>query len=468
MPTGASVGSSNASEFAQAVQTKAEASGSSAAALTPNDIKGGSLPSGHALLTFALADGNWVREIELPKQAKNHDAIVIRSEATFGAKVLPANVENPETANLALARGESLLFVYYEESGKWHSVPKDNKTPVITASEAAGAMQSLPSDALMLISDSDSHVIQLPEGDYRKLSIYSSSSEPRLLTSSSEIISRNAAGTQDGKFLAEVARDQLYNFWYDGSNWTDTAPSDVVEPNSIPVTLTPNDIKDANLPSGYAALTLNLSDGNWEKDIELPRYPRDGDSVIITSKALYTSFVDMAKVDTAYDSLEVHTGQSFTFVYHASTQKWTMETTDPVHISPKTAGPRFAAGANLAPRTYYELLDGNWTKEVMLPATAKFGDVIVVSSSASLPSTISAPGGINLHLEVHEPEPPSFPSFPGVPVPEKPATPVWTQPVGERLDPIELHGGQSCVFQWTGSRWESNHMGPVNTSDLNL
>jgi hypothetical protein len=353
MGSAAGTDSASASEFQQAVQA-ADSNGVGGTILTPNAIKGGELPSGYPVLTFDMANGNWAKTVTLPKQAKDQDAVIIRSTADLIASVAAGNVENAEKANLKIEKGMSLLFVYDEGSQKWYSVPMEGNTKVMTASQAVDGLASIASDTLILITDRDNpRVVNLPEKSDYKIFFFSAASDVTGIFAPNGVVSdsSSAMATNDGsqtRYL-EIAAGS-YQLWYNQGNWTDKNP---------PATLTPNDIKGGDLPSGHSTLTFNLRDFNWVKDIKLPQSPIDGDRVVINSSAELTAYIDGTNVDNAGGPIELRTGQSHTLVYDASFQKWTLQ-----------AQPMIRVPIVFSLDSKSALYEMTVASEVVLPATA--------------------------------------------------------------------------------------------------
>ena len=361
--------STSASEFQQALQT-ADSNAVGETILTPNAIGGGELPSGYSVLTFDMANGNWTGTITLPKQAKDQDAVIIRSAAGYAASVAADNVENADKANLTVVTGTNLLFVYNEESQKWYRVPMAGHTKVMTASQAADGLASISSDTLVLITDRDNPILaNLPEKSDYNISFFSAANTVTGILAPNGIVSdsSNTMWVQDKQSYVpyvEIAKG-LYQFWYNDGSWTDKNP---------PAALTPNDLKGGELPSGHSTVTFNLSDGNWVRDITLPQSPSDGDRVVISSGATMTAYIDTANVDTTGGPLELRAGQSHTLVYDASIQKWALQAQQPLIQVPIVLSPDAGSTAS------YEMTVAS---EVVLPATAPNWTVLTITSSAS-------------------------------------------------------------------------------------
>ena len=67
-----------------------------ATVLSPNqNNNSGSIPTGYSDLEFSLANGNWVKNLSLPKNANNSDKITIRSSAAYSSYLDTSNTNIP-------------------------------------------------------------------------------------------------------------------------------------------------------------------------------------------------------------------------------------------------------------------------------------------------------------------------------------------------------------------------------------
>ncbi len=77
------------------------------------------------------------------------------------------------------------------------------------------------------------------------------------------------------------------------------------------------------MPSGYSKLHFDLADGDWTRDLMMPRDPRQGDQVVLTSGATYSSNLDLVgTTHAALLSLPINTGTNIEFRWSNQLQKW--------------------------------------------------------------------------------------------------------------------------------------------------
>ncbi|HGM5876239.1 TPA: hypothetical protein ACKP4S_000708 [Stenotrophomonas maltophilia] len=77
------------------------------------------------------------------------------------------------------------------------------------------------------------------------------------------------------------------------------------------------------MPSGYSKLHFDLADGDWTRELMMPRNPRQNDRVVLTSGATYSSSLDLGGTTFAdLLSLPITTGANIEFRWDGKLQKW--------------------------------------------------------------------------------------------------------------------------------------------------
>ncbi|MEA9389381.1 hypothetical protein SJI19_02235 [Acerihabitans sp. TG2] len=140
------------------------------------------------------------------------------------------------------------------------------------------------------------------------------------------------------------------------------------------------------LPSGFQQITFTVSNGNWTRDIFFPVNPNQNDRVTIVSHAQFMSQL-FNMIPRGNGSLNINNGNQFSFIYQANLRIWQPLASPQVTIiSPNTVG---ATIPNLTtPLTVYQLSDGNWAGQIMLPVQSRPDAQIMIISTATWASNI--------------------------------------------------------------------------------
>ena len=149
--------------------------------------------------------------------------------------------------------------------------------------------------------------------------------------------------------------------------------------------LTPNDAGSV-LPDNPTTITMySMYDGNWAPTIQLPKLAKHNDLVAIHSVATYDSKVLSDNLLYASSTI-IKTNDYYVFRYSGASSRWVVEScpvriVDQNHVNPMSPP--------IAPRTLIGFYDGNWSPQIVLPATAGDRDIITIKSSATFGSTIA-------------------------------------------------------------------------------
>lgn len=146
------------------------------------------------------------------------------------------------------------------------------------------------------------------------------------------------------------------------------------------INLTPNEVTDGALPSGYSAINFSTYDGNWVPKVKLPAQPGNRSRVTISSQAAYATQIDDVGVGVA-GTMQLNRGDEYQFLYVSELGKWQLVK------SPETV---YQAGqvtdgqlpAMIRPRAVVSFSDGNFVPNLTLPRSAKAGDRVIVKSDA--------------------------------------------------------------------------------------
>lgn len=152
------------------------------------------------------------------------------------------------------------------------------------------------------------------------------------------------------------------------------------------ITVTPHDVGGA-IPSGYDKVFYKLADGNWTSPVSLPASAKNNAVVEITSNATYNTNILTGNVDIAISRLAMKTGEKYKFTYSASKNKWIISGNNVSYFNPEGHSERI--DENHKKITFFDMYNGGWFKQIYLPKTGKYGDIITVRSNASWDSSVS-------------------------------------------------------------------------------
>lgn len=141
----------------------------------------------------------------------------------------------------------------------------------------------------------------------------------------------------------------------------------------------------ATIPAltGIKVARYTMADGNWVGAVTLPATAADNTVVFVDSSATWDSSVSPTNIQFA-STLKVKRGDSYVFLYKANLQHWVLAMA-PVR--------QYVAGSTIStltsPRLNVGINNTNWVNTLTLPVSAGDRDRIVVTSTASNPTTIS-------------------------------------------------------------------------------
>lgn len=149
------------------------------------------------------------------------------------------------------------------------------------------------------------------------------------------------------------------------------------------VMLSPNfNAGQGQIPSGYADLTFQVSNGNWVNNISLPKTANGGDLLTISSRATYPSVIYTFNTDIPLPSLSLQNGQSYRFKFNAVQQQWQLQVDQ---LWPSSQGWNFTQSIVQV----MQINDEQWASEIRLPQTAVDGTLIKIISNTSKVSKVN-------------------------------------------------------------------------------
>ncbi|WP_343819416.1 hypothetical protein ISN75_03185 [Dyella marensis] len=150
--------------------------------------------------------------------------------------------------------------------------------------------------------------------------------------------------------------------------------------------LTPSNIPDGQLPSGYAGILFNFTQGEQPYILKLPQNPKDQDWVLFGTDGSSRYTVHSEKLDLPRNSVAIWACGAFCqFRYEKKTGLWSVTGTKVKYYSSE----RSSIPAGNGPYTVYDIKPGDSHPRISLPATAVAGSIIYIRSSSQLSSRIN-------------------------------------------------------------------------------
>lgn len=150
--------------------------------------------------------------------------------------------------------------------------------------------------------------------------------------------------------------------------------------------LSPNAIGGGNLPANVPDMIFSMYDGNWARFINLPATSLNGAKVKLVTEASYTASVILTNTDIPSYSMDLPRDRALSFTYSAATKLWEMDAfTVPVPNSYKSL--ELPVTQNQVIRA--NVLNGAWTPQVILPASAVDNAVVLIKSRAAWASSVA-------------------------------------------------------------------------------
>lgn len=135
--------------------------------------------------------------------------------------------------------------------------------------------------------------------------------------------------------------------------------------------------------AGLNAARYTLSDGNWTGTVNLPATAANNTVVFVDSTATWDASVSPTNIQFA-STLKIKRGDSYAFIYRTDLQRWVLANAPArQYVSGTTIG------TLTSPRLNVDLNNSNWVGALTLPVSAGDRDRIVVTSTATNPTTIS-------------------------------------------------------------------------------
>lgn len=332
--------------------------------LTPNSIGGGNIPGTYTIIDFHTSDGNWAPTLTLPASAPAGAVITIYSHATYNSNLVLTNTDLP-VRSTTMSNGDTLKFTFDAGRNLWLAMLREwspnsvgASLPNSTSKLSRYALSDgnwVPTVTLPAVAPAGAMLI------VRSAATWDTSVAPTNVLHASTM--RLAAREQ----YAFVFHPELKK-WYILASPVVQADPKLAISGALPATSRPR--TELVLPAG-----LNPS------TIKLPASAGDRDRFRVTSlsKAVHTIRND--GIDFA-GTLAVGYGDAYDFMWTAEKRRWTLMSSPSRSYNAQS----ISAGrlpAMSAPTAKVYASDGNWQPSLSLPAGAKPGDRVLVTSAAS-------------------------------------------------------------------------------------
>jgi Metallo-peptidase family M12B Reprolysin-like len=333
--------------------------------LTPNDIGGGNIPGNQSVIDFNLSDGNWTRNIYLPKQAPDRAVLTIKSAATFGSSIELKYTDIP-ISSLSLQAGESQKFEYSAAQGRWLalSIPEYSPKTVASVPASLKLWRYQLSDAdwapsVTLPATAPAGAVVLVQSKAQKAS---------RITAGSSVLHASTMNLSKGQAAyAFTFHPELKKWYLVNAPIHRLVPSQLNAGATIPAPITPRVI----------LTMLKGASGS----IGLPAAAGDRDRIRIDTAAALPITIRNTGINYA-GTLRMQGQDVYEFMWIAEKTRW-----EPL-IMPRRyfslgSLPRGVLPAIDAPKVTVAASNASWAPQLTLPAGAKTGDRVLVSSSAT-------------------------------------------------------------------------------------
>ncbi len=344
--------------------------GQASGALTLSPLgnqKSGQMPSGVARLTFALRDGDWLEKLALPARPLHGQVVEIRNTARYTALLeLAATELGP--GQLEIRTGDVRRFVYDAGRSQWLAT---GDGVVEAAPEAMQRTASAYVRKVVLKDGAWAPEVALPaEGQEGEFIVVSSQATWPSLVRGGVLF--------NSTFRVEKGDQYTFVFSAAHGKWLPRAVPERTLPlqAAIPVPTSPR-------------MRLRLHDGAWLRHVSLPASAGDRDRIVVESTATWDSQVQVPGGE-ALGPLTLRAGDRYEFMYVADDARWVLMS----HPERRLEARDLAGGrvpALTSPRTRIMLADGNWQRELVLPAPVA-GAEIVIDIQATYPVDVILDG----------------------------------------------------------------------------
>ncbi|CNL43268.1 zinc-dependent metalloprotease family protein [Yersinia frederiksenii] len=316
---------------------------------SPNELGSNVLPSGYDEVIFELSDGNWINNIILPEYPEDKCSVVIRTSATWDAVL-----QLPLVAPVEIKTGNQYTLEYDADIQQWNI--KASSIQYLSPNSVGNVIPDNPQNMSYYSMNNCNYATEVT------LPAIARNGDTILIRSTACEKSKVSADTILYSGETVIERGEQYVFKYYSSCNMSGWIRDSVNLESF---------DDTN--NEILNLTKNISiDGN-----KIPKYTLEGSLSDINgeiSDSIEHTRVFDENGDTIHEKVKERSKRS---------------------ISNKLSTTPDQLGSGILPSGYddivFELYDGNWTKDVILPLQPVDGTRVVIKSTATFDADLHLP-----------------------------------------------------------------------------
>ena len=316
---------------------------------SPNELGSNVLPSGYDEVIFELSDGNWINNIILPEYPEDKCSVVIRTSATWDAVL-----QLPLVAPVEIKTGNQYTLEYDADIQQWNI--KASSIQYLSPNSVGNVIPDNPQNMSYYSMNNCNYATEVT------LPAIARNGDTILIRSTACEKSKVSADTilYSGETVIEHGEQYVFKY-YSSCNMSGWIRDSV---NLESFDDTNNEILN---------LTKNISiDGN-----KIPKYTLEGSLSDINgeiSDSIEHTRVFDENGDTIHEKVKERSKRS---------------------ISNKLSTTPDQLGSGILPSDYddivFELYDGNWTKDVILPLQPVDGTRVVIKSTATFDADLHLP-----------------------------------------------------------------------------
>ncbi|CFR21162.1 zinc-dependent metalloprotease family protein [Yersinia frederiksenii] len=316
---------------------------------SPNELGSNVLPSGYDEVIFELSDGNWINNIILPEYPEDKCSVVIRTSATWDAVL-----QLPLVAPVEIKTGNQYTLEYDADIQQWNI--KASSIQYLSPNSVGNVIPDNPQNMSYYSMNNCNYATEVT------LPAIARNGDTILIRSTACEKSKVSADTilYSGETVIEHGEQYVFKY-YSSCNMSGWIRDSV---NLESFDDTNNEILN---------LTKNISiDGN-----KIPKYTLEGSLSDINgeiSDSIEHTRVFDENGDTIHEKVKERSKRS---------------------ISNKLSTTPDQLGSGILPSGYddivFELYDGNWTKDVILPLQPVDGTRVVIKSTATFDADLHLP-----------------------------------------------------------------------------
>ncbi|WP_173910856.1 metalloendopeptidase CpaA [Acinetobacter sp. Marseille-Q1618] len=352
--------------------------------LSPNtNNQSGQIPSGYTELEFNLANGNWIKNLYLPKTAKNNDRITINSTAGYSAYLDTSNTDIP-LESLEIKNNTSYQFVFNGAQQKWLLSGNIVYPTHNVANYNVSITSAIPK--ITLKTDQWAQQISLPDA----------ATDGQLVQISSDADKESSVNRSNLLFTSSYILKKGDSFWFKYNKALNRWIPEQIKPYQVNVSSLGTTLTQVKAP----ITEVVFSNGNWVNGFTLPQKASDRDRIIVRSSADWAANIQNTNTNTQA-TLKLKKDSRYEFMYVADRGQWILMSAPVLRLQAKDLTNQQIPNME-QPTTRVQIANSNWQSSLNLPLTAKIGDKVILNSLAAWNTKITAKNGLNTVIKKDE------------------------------------------------------------------